>query len=39
MMTYTEFKKLEAVLGHPPRQHEVLKAIEEKTKLLQICPN
>jgi len=38
-MNLTEFRKLEKILGHPPREHEVRKAKKEKEKLLTLCPN
>ena len=38
-MNYKDFKILETVLGHPPREHEVREAKKRLEKLKEICFN
>lgn len=39
MMTETDFRRLEAILGHPPTQKEVLEHIKRVEKLMKTSLN
>ena len=39
MMNETDFRRLEAMLGHPPTQKEVLEHLKRVEKLMQPCLN
>lgn len=38
-MNYEDFKMLEYLLGHPPREHEVRECKKRLEKLKRICFN